>query len=109
MDPQKKGWITAVDADSGAVKWRYQAATPMVAGITVTGSGLILTADLNGDFLALDAATGNVVHRIPTSQPVGGGVITYQSAGQQRIALAAGMNSLVFGTKGQPTVLVFGL
>jgi alcohol dehydrogenase (cytochrome c) len=108
-DARNLGWLMAVDADSGAVRWRYQAATPMVAGIVATTTGLVMTADLNGDFLAFDAATGSLLHRIPTHQPAGGGVITYQTGAQQRIAIATGLNSGIFETKGQPQVVVFGL
>lgn len=108
-DSRNLGWLTAVDADSGAIRWRYQAATPMVAGIVATASGLVLTADLNGDLLAFDAATGNLLHRISTKQPAGGGVITYQTGAQQRIAIATGLNSSIFETKGQPQVVIFGL
>jgi hypothetical protein len=35
----------------------------MVAGIPVTASGLVFTAGLDRDFLALEAATGKVLHR----------------------------------------------
>ena len=108
-DPRKRGWVTAVDADTGAIRWRYQSPTPMVAGTAVTASGLVLTADLNGDFVAFDAATGKVLHRIATRQPGGGGVITYQTGGQQRIAMAAGLEDRILESHGQPAVLVFGL
>src|SRR5437764_9862684 len=87
-DERKKGWITAVDADTGVVRWRRETPEPMVAGIAVTAAGLVFTAGLDGDFLALDAATGKVLQRVPMRQPAGGGVITYQTAGSQRIAVA---------------------
>ena len=109
MDEKKQGWVTAIDADTGAVRWKYQSATPMVAGLAATGSGLLVTADLNGDLLVFDAGSGNVLHRMATKQPGGGGVITYSQAGQQRIAMAAGLDSRIMGVKGQPTVLIFGL
>jgi len=105
----KRGWVTAVDADSGAVKWKFQAATPMVGGVMATAGGLVMTADLNGDFFAFDAASGNVAHKMSTGQPVGGGVITYEQGGKQRIALAAGLDSRIFQVTGQPTILVYGL
>jgi len=108
-DARKLGWVTAVDADSGVVRWRNQMATPMVAGIAVTASGLVMTADLNGDFVAYDAASGKLVHRIATKQPGGGGVITYQSGGKQRIGVAAGLEDRILDSHGQPVVLVFGL
>jgi alcohol dehydrogenase (cytochrome c) len=108
-DPRKAGWVTAVDADSGEVRWKYEASTPMVAGIAVTASGLVMTADLSGDFLVFDAATGKVLHKIATKEPAGGGVITYQSGGKQRVAMATGMENRIMATHGQPVVLVFGL
>jgi alcohol dehydrogenase (cytochrome c) len=108
-DARKLGWVTAVDADTGAIRWRFQAATPMVAGIVATAGGLVLTADLSGDLLAFDAATGKVLHRIAIRQPTGGGVITYQSGGKQRIAMATGLDDRILDVHGQPMVLVFGL
>jgi alcohol dehydrogenase (cytochrome c) len=105
----KKGWLTAVDADTGAVRWRYQSGTPMVAGIVATAAGLVMTADLYGNLLAFDAATGNLLYKMETGQPAGGGVITYQQDGRQRIGLAAGLDSRIFGAPGHPTILVYGL
>src|SRR2546426_10991296 len=43
-DERKKGWITAVDADTGVVRWRRETSQPIVAGIAVTASGLVFTA-----------------------------------------------------------------
>ena len=66
MDPKEsaKGWLTAVDADNGAVRWRYRSVTPLVAGVTVTEGGVVFTADLHGDVLAFDAATGAILFRM---------------------------------------------
>jgi alcohol dehydrogenase (cytochrome c) len=81
----------------------------MVAGIAVTASGLVFTAGLDGDFLALEAATGKVLHRMSLGTPAGGGVITYQAAGKQRIGVVAGLDNTILQTKGNPIVIVFGL
>ena len=108
-DDRRLGWVTAVDADTGVVRWRYQAATPMLAGIVATASGLVVTADMNGDLLAFEAGTGKLLHRIATKQPAGGGIITYQIGGHQRIAMATGLEDRIFDSHGQPVVLVFGL
>jgi len=80
-----------------------------VAGATITASGLVLTGDLQGNIFAFESATGKVLRRIATGQPVGGGVITYQAGGRQRIAVAAGLLNNIFQTKGEPVVLVYGL
>jgi hypothetical protein len=50
-----------------------------------------------------------VLRRIATAQPVGGGVITYQAGGKQRIAVAAGLLNNILQTKGEPVVFVYGL
>jgi alcohol dehydrogenase (cytochrome c) len=112
QDPQEMwgGWMTAADADSGRVQWKYKSPTPLVAGVTPTAGGLVFTGDLNGDVLALDAGTGNVVWRDSTTAPIGGGVITYQTGGRQRLAVAAGMNSLVWPVKKTTArIVVYGL
>jgi len=107
-DARKAGWVTAVDADTGAVRWRYEASTPMVAGLLATATGLLFTGDLAGDVMAFDAGSGKLLHRIMTRQPAGGGVISYQAGGKQRIAVATGMENRILATHGQPVVLVFG-
>ena len=111
-DPQEKwaGWLTAVDADSGRVRWKYKSPTPMVAAVTPTAGGLVFTGDLNGDVLAFDAQTGSIVWRDATAAPVGGGVISYRTAGHQRIAVAAGMSSRVWPVKKTTArVLIYSL
>jgi alcohol dehydrogenase (cytochrome c) len=111
MDPlaQRCGWITAVDADTGAIRWRSRNTQPMLAAILVTASGLVITGDLNGSLLVYEAATGKQLHSIATHQPMAGGVIAYENAGSERIAVAAGFASGIYKTAGQPTVFVFGL
>lgn len=108
-DENSYGWVTAVDADNGSVKWRFKAAAPMVAGIAVTASGVLFTADMASDFLAFDAASGKLLHSIKLGQPTGGGVITYSLGGKQMVAVATGLESRILVTHGKPAVVVFGL
>lgn len=111
MDPleSRNGWVTAADADSGAIRWRYRSPTPMLAAILPTASGLVITGDLNGDLLAFDARSGNLLRRIATHQPIAGGVIAYRNGGQERIAVAGGFASDIYKTTGRPVVFVYGL
>ena len=53
---------------------------------------MVFTGDLNGDVLALDAGNGSVLWRNATGAALGGGVISYQAGGHQRVAVAAGMS-----------------
>ena len=111
MDPldTRNGWVTAVDADSGVIRWRYRTTTPMLAAILATASALVMTADLDGNLFAFEARTGKLLHSIPTHQPAGGGIIAYRIKGHERIAMAAGFASGIYKTTGQPVVAAFGL
>jgi len=112
VDPKSKwkGYVTAINADDGTVKWKYDSPTPMVAGITATGGGLVFTADLNGDALAINAADGKVLWKQNTGAPVGGGVITYLAGGKQYVALATGITSKSWQTNaGNSKIVVYGL
>jgi alcohol dehydrogenase (cytochrome c) len=105
-----KGWVTAVDAVSGEVKWHVQTPKPMVAGITATRGGIVLTGDLDGNVLAYDGATGRELWRDATGKAIGGGVISYAAAGHQHVAAAAGLNSAIWPVKGGAArVVVYAL
>jgi alcohol dehydrogenase (cytochrome c) len=113
MDPPAKalGWITAVDATSGEVKWRHRSPRPMVAAVTSTAGGVLFSGELTGDFVTLDARSGEVLYRFNTGGPMGGGVVTYDVAGKQYVAVASGSpsNFWVLGNPGAPTIVVFAL
>jgi alcohol dehydrogenase (cytochrome c) len=92
-DSTRSGWLTAVDADLGTVRWRYASPTPLVAGVTATAGGVVFTGDLSGDVLAFDAEDGKPLWRDSTGVPIGGGVISYAVGGRQLIAVAAGLHA----------------
>ena len=99
-----------MNADDGAVKWKYQSPTPMIAAIATTASGLLFTGDLNGDFLAFNAADGKQLLKTSVGCSHGGGVITYLASNKQYVAAAAGITSNSFLTKGgNAKVVVFSL
>ena len=105
-----RGWITAVDADSGTVRWQVRTPRPLLAGITPTAGGVIFTGELSGDVIALNPQTGAVLWRQSTGNGIGGGVITYQARGKQLVAVAAGMKSPIWPTVVQSNrIVVFGL
>jgi alcohol dehydrogenase (cytochrome c) len=109
-----RGRLTAFDASTGRERWRYDAAKPMLAGVTVTSAGLLFTGESSGDFIALDAASGKVLYRFFTGGPVAGGVITYEIRGKQYVAAVSGFMSKFFelgGTDqgGTPTVILFSV
>ena len=87
---QARGWLTAIDASTGAVKWRYASGRPMLAGVTTTSADVLFTGELDGHFLVLDARDGTVLFRHPVGGAMNGGVVTYQLAGKQYVAVTSG-------------------
>jgi len=107
---QAKGWLTAFDADTGKVRWKYQAPHPMLAGVTPTAGGLVFAADLGGRIYAVDAETGKILWQTDAEQSTGGGIVTYRAGGRQVIGVASGMKSPVWpGGAQQSRILVYGL
>ena len=105
-----KGWLTAFDAENGAVRWKFQAPRPILAGVTPTAGGVVFTADMGGVVYALDAASGQKLWQTDTGQSSGGGVVTYAAGGRQLLGVASGMKSVVWpGAAQQSRILVYGL
>ena len=112
FDPpeQSGGWITAVDAHSGAVRWRHRSARPQLAAVTTTASGLVITGELDGHLLVLDGADGRVLLRHDSGTPLHAGVITYAVGGRQYVAVAGGTATAFWRSGTWPaTVVVYGL
>ncbi len=104
------GWVTSVDADTGATRWRYHADAPVLAGVTSTAGGLVFTGDNAGNLLVLDGGSGALVRKMATGGALAGGMITYQLAGRQYVAFASGnISRSTFGALGVPTVVVMGI
>ena len=108
---EPQGWLTAVDASTGAVKWKYQSKRPMVSAVTATKGDVVFTGELTGDFLVLDAGDGKVLYRFNTGGGMGGGIVTYREAGKQYVAVMSGKPSPFWVNEiaGAPTVFLFAL
>jgi alcohol dehydrogenase (cytochrome c) len=106
---QARGWLQAIDATTGKVRWKEQWPTPLVAGVTVTGGGVLFTGDLDNNFLAIDAKTGRTLYTFNTGGSVGGGVISYEIQGKQYVATMTGAVSGFFGGSGPAAVVIFAL
>ena len=112
MDPpaNAKGWLTAFDAENGAVRWKFAAPRPVLAGVTPTAGGLVFAADLGGTLYAFDAANGAILWQLATGQSMGGGIVSYLASGKQRIGVAAGMKSPIWpGGSSASQIVVYGL
>lgn len=105
-----KGWVVALDPDTGGIRWKYETAGPHVAGVTPTAGGVIFSGDMAGNFFTLDSATGRELMKAPVGGAMAGGVITYMRQGRQYVAFAAGnVSRLTFGAAGSPTLVIYAL
>ena len=82
----------------------------MLAAVTLTSGGVVLTGEVAGDFVVLDASDGKPVYRFNVGGPVTGGVVSYAIDGKQYVAVVSGMMGGFW--QAQPaalTVVVFAL
>lgn len=93
------GWVYAVDADSGAWKWRLKSNYPILGGMTPTAGGIVFFGDMGGNFYAVGAANGQRLWGRKIGGAIGGGVISYNADGVQRIAVASGFTSILWPTE----------
>ncbi len=108
--PAARGWLTAFDAENGQVRWKFQSARPVLAGVTPTAGGLVFTADLGGIVYAFDAASGRTLWQVSAGQSIGGGIVSYLAGGHQRIGVASGMRSPIWPGGSQSShIIVYGL
>ena len=104
------GWVRGIDAATGKQAWAYKSPSSIVAGVTPTAGGLLLTGDGDGWFLVFDARTGRQLYRFMTGGGIGGGITTYTAGGRQLIAVPTGNSSRgTWHTTGSATVMVFGV
>jgi PQQ-dependent dehydrogenase (methanol/ethanol family) len=107
---ENTGWVTAMDAETGAVRWKYHAERPVIAGVTPTAGGITFTGDLAGNLLVFNSKTGALVHKVKTGGALAGGMVTYEAGGKQYLAFASGnISRNAFGDLGLPSVVIMSL
>jgi mono/diheme cytochrome c family protein len=105
-----RGWLYALDADTGAVRWKRETEGPQVAGITPTSGGVTFTGDLGGNFFAIDSKSGKTLYQAKASGGLAGGVVTYMREGRQYVAFTSGnVSRITFGNAGSPTINIYSL
>ena len=107
---QAFGLINAFDPEDGRLMWSYRVSTPLVAGLMATAGNIVMTGDIDGNLLILNAKTGELLIRDNLNAgALDGGLITYEVNGKQFVGAAAGDNSSTYGVTGENTIVVLGL
>ncbi len=103
------GWLYATDAATGEVAWRHQFDKPMLGGVVATAGNVVFTGDVDGNLIAFQAQSGDVLYRFNTGGSIAGGVITYELDGKQYVAVMSGHDSGLWGSRGAATAVLFSL
>ena len=107
---QARGSLRAFDAASGRPRWSYSSDSPMLAALTPTASGLLLTGSGGGEMLVFDSKTGRRLYSFYTGGALAGGISTYTVGDRQLIAVESGNASkTVWQNTGSAEVIIFGL
>ena len=93
--PSEEQWgnVTAVDYDTGGIRWQVRTAQPMIGGILATAGGLVFTGEGNGLFKAYDSSNGAELWRFQAGAGVNAPPSSYTVDGQQYIVVGAGGNA----------------
>ena len=92
--PSEEQWgnVTAVDYNTGKIRWKVKTQQPMIGGIMATAGGLVFTGEGNGQFKAYDSATGNLLWMFQAGAGVNAPPASYTVDGKQYIVVGAGGN-----------------
>ena len=92
--PGEEQWgnVSAVDYNTGKIRWKVKTQQPMIGGIMATAGGLVFTGEGNGLFKAYDSKTGNLLWKFQAGAGVNAPPASYTVDGKQYIVVGAGGN-----------------
>jgi alcohol dehydrogenase (cytochrome c) len=92
--PTEEQWgnVTAVDYNTGKIRWQVKTPQPMIGGILATSGGLVFTGEGNGWFRAYDSGSGSVLWSFQAGAGVNAPPSSYTVEGKQYVVVAAGGN-----------------
>jgi len=102
------GNVTAVDYNTGKIKWQVKTPLPMMGGPLTTAGGLMFTGEGDGWFRAYDAATGKVLWSFFAGAGVNAPPASYAIDGKQYVVVGVGGN-LVDKTRIGNDIIAFRL
>ena len=91
------GAVRAIEPESGKVKWEFPHTSPTWSGVLSTAGGLLFTGDAEGNFIALDAASGKPLWHFQMGGAVYASPVSFVVDGKQYVAIAAGNSLYTFG------------
>jgi len=98
------GNVTAVDYDTGKIRWQVKTPQPMIGGILATAGGLVFAGEANGWFKAYDARNGKILWKFQAGAGVNAPPSSYAVGGKQYVAVAAGGNVQIDSKRGNSII-----
>ncbi len=89
------GNVTAVDYNTGKIKWQKKTPLPMMGGALATAGGLVFTGEGDGWFRAYDAESGDVLWSFFAGAGVNAPPAAYSVGGKEYIVVGAGGNTQI--------------
>jgi glucose dehydrogenase len=93
--PGEEQWgnITAVDYNTGKIRWQVKTPQPMIGGVLATAGGVVFTGEGNGKFNAYDARNGKVLWTFNAGAGVNAPPSSYTVGGKQYVVVAPAATS----------------
>jgi len=105
---EQSGNVTAIDYNTGKIRWQVKTPQPMIGGILATAGGVVFTGEANGWFKAYDSANGSELWRFQCGAGVNAPPASYTVGGKQYIVVGAGGNVQIDAKRGN-SILAFAL
>jgi len=78
------------------LKWEWKHLSPTWSGVLSTAGGLVFTGDAEGNFMALEAASGKALWHFQCGASVYSSPMSFAIDGKQYVAVAAGSALFAF-------------
>ena len=101
---EQSGNVTAVDYNTGKIRWQVKTPQPMIGGILATAGGLVFAGEANGRFRAYDANNGKVLWAFQAGAGVNAPPSSYAVGGQQYVVVGAGGNVQIDAKRGNAII-----
>ena len=88
--------VRAIDPLTGTRRWEFEVPSKSMSGVLSTAGGLVFTGTVTGNFIALDAETGDDLWRSRLGGEIIAAPVTYLSDGRQQVSIAAGRAIFTF-------------
>ncbi len=108
--PTEEQWgnVTAVDYNTGKIRWQVKTPQPMMGGALSTAGGLVFAGEANGYFKAYDAETGAILWKFQAGAGVNAPATSYSVDGKQYVVVGAGGNTQIDYKRGN-NIIAFTL